>query len=201
MRTWTGHLVAGLTALGAGAACGQEAGPSFDCAQERMGSVEQRICKDPRLAALDREMATAYAAARGKVRRTDAQALTDAQRGWIRVRDDCWKSTDVPACIEKAYRDRISELTARYRLVEPIGSGRYRCPGPPPQEATADFFATDPPTAMVTYAGESQFMRQAPSGSGARYTGGNRQFWEHQGVALINWNLRLGEMQCPKQDK
>ena len=30
-------------------------------------------------------------------------------------------------------------------------------------------------------------MFQAPSGSGARYTGGNRQFWEHQGVALVHW--------------
>lgn len=200
MRSRVSHFAAAAVIAAAGGAAGQETGPSFDFAQARMGSVEQRICKAPRLAALDREMADAYAAAAGKVRRTDAQALTDAQRGWTRVRDDCWKSTDVPACIEKAYRDRISELTARYRLVEPVGSGRYGCPGPPPQEATADFFATDPPTAMVTYAGESQFMRQAPSGSGARYTGGNRQFWEHQGVALINWNLRLGEMQCPKQE-
>ena len=173
--------------------------PSFDCTQKLTSSVEQRICRDPQLAALDRQLADAYAAALAKATPADAQALATAQRGWIKGRNDCWKSADIPACVDTAYHDRITELQARYRLLEPVGSGRYLCPGPPPQEATADFFATDPPTAMVQFAGATQFMRVAPSGSGARYTGGGRQFWEHQDTALINWGPGTVELQCPKR--
>ncbi|MCC7217103.1 MAG: MliC family protein, partial [Burkholderiales bacterium] len=36
----------------------------------------------------------------------------------------------------------------------------------------------------------------APSGSGARYQGGGRQLWEHQGVALIRWTS-APEQSCP----
>jgi membrane-bound inhibitor of C-type lysozyme len=42
-------------------------------------------------------------------------------------------------------------------------------------------------------------MFVAPSGSGARYTGGKRQFWEHQGVAMVNWGPSTRELRCPKQ--
>lgn len=173
--------------------------PSFDCTQKLTSSVEQRICRDPQLAALDRLLADAYAAALAKATPADAQALANAQRAWIKTRNDCWKTADIPVCVDTAYHDRITELQARYRLLEPVGSGRYLCPGPPPQEAAADFFATDPPTAMVQFAGATQFMRVARSGSGARYTGGGRQFWEHQDTALINWGPGTVELQCPKR--
>ena len=181
------------------AAAAQATTPSFDCAQKLTSSVEQRICRDPQWAALDRQAADVYAAALAKTTPLDAQALTAEQRGWIKRRNDCWKAAEVPACVETAYHDRIAELQARYRLLEPVGSGRYLCPGPPPQEAVADFFATDPPTAIVQYAGATQYMRVAPSGSGARYTGGGRQFWEHQGTALITWAPSTQELSCPKR--
>ena len=183
----------------AGAAAADDTGPSYDCTQKLTSSVEQRICRDPGLAELDRRMADAYQSAWTKTTAADTQTLVAAQRAWAKARNACWKAQDVQACVEGAYRSRIAELTARYRLQEPVGSGKYLCPGPPPQEATADFFATDPPTAMVTYAGATQLMRSAPSGSGARYTGGNRQFWEHQGTALITWGTGAVETRCPQQ--
>jgi len=68
---------------------------------------------------------------------------------------------------------------------------------PPAQELTAEFFETDPPTAMIQFSGATQFMRVARSGSGARYAGGNRQFWEHQGVATLRWNASGKELSCP----
>ena len=40
--------------------------PSFDCAKARPGSSEALICADPALAALDRQLADVYAAARKK---------------------------------------------------------------------------------------------------------------------------------------
>ena len=171
--------------------------PSFDCSQKLTSSVEQRICKDPKLAALDRQLADVYAAAQAKATEADKQALTASQRGWTKGRNDCWKNTDVPACVAVAYHDRISELQARYALIPAVGTGRYLCAGPPAQELTAEFFETDPPTAMIQFSGATQFMRVARSGSGARYAGGNRQFWEHQGVATLRWNASGKELSCP----
>ncbi|MEO8752847.1 MAG: MliC family protein [Casimicrobiaceae bacterium] len=176
-----------------------QATPSFDCAQKLVSSVEQRICKDAKLAALDREMADAYAGATAKAAGADGEGLKTAQQTFIKTRNDCWKTAEVQGCVETAYHRRIAELQARYALVKPVGSGRYRCPGPPVQEAAADFYATDPPTAMVQFAGATQLMFVAPSGSGARYTGNNRQFWEHQDVAVINWGASTRELRCPKQ--
>ena len=103
------------------------------------------------LAALDRQMTEVYQAAWAKTNAADTQTLVTAQRAWVKVRNDCWKAADVTACVQGAYRNRISELQARYRLLTPVGSARYQCPGPPPQEATADYFETDPPTALVTW--------------------------------------------------
>ena len=42
-------------------------------------------------------------------------------------------------------------------------------------------------------------MFVAMSGSGARYTGGNRELWEHQGVAKLTWNAGIKNLDCPKQ--
>ncbi|MCC7328201.1 MAG: MliC family protein [Burkholderiales bacterium] len=175
-----------------------DAGPSIDCSAKLTRSVERHICSDLKLATLDRELAAVYASAQAKSGQ-GAPDLTATQRAWVVSRNDCWKSNDMPACVLRAYRDRISELQARYRLLEPVGTGRFLCPGTPPQPVVAEFFATDPPTAMVEFAGVTQFMRVAPSGSGARYTGGNRRFWEHQGVALLSWDIGKPELHCSKQ--
>jgi len=191
-------LLAAMVLVHAAGTRAADTGPSYDCTQKLTSSVEQRICKDEALAALDRRMAGLYQDAWAKTNAADTQTLAGAQRAWVKTRNECWKSPDVSACIEGAYRNRIVELQARYRLLEPVGSARYLCPGPPAQEATAVYFATDPPSAMVTYAGATQLMRVAPSGSGARYTGGNRQLWEHQGVALISWGAGTVEARCPK---
>lgn len=176
-----------------------QAGPSFDCRQKLTSSVEERICRDPQLAALDRKLAQVYGAALYQATDADKQALATEQRAWVKSRNDCWKASDVPACVEAAYHDRIADLTALYRLSEPVGIGHYLCPGPPQQELTAAFYETDPPTAMVDYAGTTQLMRIARSGSGARYTGGQRQFWEHQGVATVQWSAKGPEISCPKK--
>ena len=47
---------AGLALLSAGTPCvaAADAGPSFDCTKKLTSSVEQRVCADPKLAALDR---------------------------------------------------------------------------------------------------------------------------------------------------
>jgi hypothetical protein len=44
--------------------------------------------------------------------------LKAEQRGWIKGRNECWKTTDKVACARKSYEARIAELQARYFLVE-----------------------------------------------------------------------------------
>lgn len=52
-------LVAAVAMLSATAGAGHAAGPSFDCATAR-GEVETAICRSPKVAALDAEIAAAY---------------------------------------------------------------------------------------------------------------------------------------------
>jgi uncharacterized protein len=39
------------------------------------------------------------------------------QRGWVKGRNDCWKSADHLQCTQAAYETRIAALQARYELV------------------------------------------------------------------------------------
>ncbi len=198
MNDWK-HRLSLLVAVTIAPAVIAQTAPSFECTPKLESSVEQAICADAALAALDRQLADVYAAASAKAAGADAQSLAAAQRGWIKGRNDCWKAGDLPACVGKQYRERIAGLQAQFRLVNPVGSARYLCPGVPPKEAVADYFATDPPTALVDFDGAREVMWNVGSGSGARYAGASRQLWEHQGVALIRWGGRVKELRCPKQ--
>ena len=109
-----GNAMVATLLLALPVAAGAQAKPSFDCSQKRLGSVEKRICQDPKLAALDRQLADVYEAAQAKASAADKQTLTATQRGWIKARNDCWKASDVPACVQASYHDRISELQAQY---------------------------------------------------------------------------------------
>ena len=86
------------------------ASPSFDCSRAS-GSIEEMICANPDLMALDRQLDRAF---RDKLNRLDPEsAATERafQRGWIKGRNDCWKSGDPQRCVFDTYTDRIAELT------------------------------------------------------------------------------------------
>jgi uncharacterized protein/heat shock protein HslJ len=164
----------------------QKPGPTFDCAKAS-GQVEQLICKDPELAALDRKMAEVYAAAMKRFPANIAAQERATQRGWIKGRNDCWKATDVRRCVIEEYRTRIVELQIRSgQLMAPKAIG-YECP-----EKGKPFFATfyketDPPSAVLTYGNDQVIAFLAPSASGAKYVATNMEFWEHHGEATVNW--------------
>ncbi len=122
------------------------ANPAFDCGQAAPGSIEEMICKDDGLAALDRRLAAVYRSALKKAANERPPVLRVEQRGWTKGRNDCWKSEDKRSCVEEAYKLRIAELQARYRLVPGKGPVRYVCDGDPNNEVLATFFQTDPPT-------------------------------------------------------
>ncbi|MBV8970930.1 MAG: hypothetical protein JO290_01425 [Sphingomonadaceae bacterium] len=66
------------------------------------------ICSDPRLAALDRDLAARYAAV--AARSPYARELRDGEVEFLNRRGRCTS----PACIAEVYRDRIRELRFGY---------------------------------------------------------------------------------------
>ena len=150
--------------------------PSFSCDRVEAGSIAEMVCTDGALSALDRKLADVYAKAARKAANEHPPLLRAEQRGWIKGRDDCWKSDDRRACVEGEYQRRIAELQARYRLVPSIGPVTFACDGDPRNEVVVTFFRTDPST-MIAERGDSvSLMYVQPSGSGARYQGRNESF-------------------------
>lgn len=200
-RTLTTNLIfAVLVSMTNGALVGiaVAAGPSFDCGKAA-GSIEQMICKDDTLSRLDHKMAEVYSAASKKAVNAHPPVLKAEQRGWIKGRNDCWKSDDERQCVEESYRRRIAELEARYRLIPGNGPVFYTCDGDPRNEVVATFFETDPPTLIAERGDQVSIMYLEPAGSGSKYQGQNELFWEHQGEATIVWGYGSPEMRCSKR--
>jgi uncharacterized protein len=104
-----------LTLLGAlcvAVPVAQAAQPSFDCSKATH-EAEQLICKDSELASLDRSLAELYASVLKNTPASKQGALKTEQRGWVKGRDECWKSADQRGCIKSEYEMRIKELKDR----------------------------------------------------------------------------------------
>jgi len=175
--------------------------PSFDCNKVEAGSIEEMICKDDALAALDRKLAEVYAAASKKAVNEHPPVLKAEQRGWIKGRNECWKNDDKRRCVENEYKQRIAELQAKYRLVSASGPVFYACDGNPSNEVVATFFQTEPPTLIAERGDQVSLMYLQPSGSGSKYQGPNESFWEHRGEATVTWGYNGPEMKCVKKAK
>jgi uncharacterized protein len=120
----------------------QAKGPAFDCSKVQ-GEVEQLVCEDEGLAALDHKLDEVYKAALAKARNDVPQLLRAEQRGWIKGRNECWKAKDgtyltaswqaksTRECVEGSYKIRISELQATMRLVPSKGPIFFACENNP----------------------------------------------------------------------
>ena len=176
-------------------------GPAFDCAKAD-GEVEELICQDEGLAALDRKLDEVYKAALAKATNEHPPVLKAEQRGWIKGRNECWKAqgednpafltaswpaTSVRDCVEGQYQLRISELQALYRLVPEKGPVFYACDNNPANEVVATFFETDPPTARVERGDRSVTVWLVPAGSGSKYEGQNLELWTKGDEATMTW--------------
>lgn len=151
------------------------------------------------MSALDRKLSGVYAAAAKIATNEHPPRLKAEQRGWIKGRNECWKSDDKRACVEDAYVRRIAELQAGYRLVPGEGPFRFVCDGNPASEVVATFFQTTPPTLIAERGGSVSLMYLQRSGSGAKYQGRNESFWEHQGEASVTWGYGAPVMRCAKK--
>jgi uncharacterized protein len=170
--------------------------PAFNCKKVPEGSIEALVCHDAELAALDLKLATVFKQASKKASNEHPPVLKAEQRGWIKGRNDCWKSPDNRQCVKDAYLQRISELQARYQLIAGTGPIVFVCNANPADQVTVTFFPSDLPTLIVERGDSVSLMYQQPSASGTRYQGRNEIFWEHQGEATITWGFEAPELHC-----
>ena len=156
-------------------------GPAFDCAKAD-GRIEEMICADSALAALDRLVTQRHEGAVSMMKAIDAGSdtavndLRALQRGWIEGRNDCWKATDPRACTEAAYLRREGELVAGYMLTKPASRTRWQCDGAAADEIVTDFFATTQPSLRLELGGRVATASLTSSASGARYDGAFGEF-------------------------
>ena len=68
------------------------------------------MCLDPALAALDREMATAFSKARAAAVGPAALALASIQRAWLKERRETCDADRRYSCVKELYMRRIGEL-------------------------------------------------------------------------------------------
>lgn len=203
-EAWCRYIDERLNARTAAGKTGERraaSGPSFDCSKVAARSIEALICADASLSALDRTLSGTYSAALKKAANEHPPTLKAEQTGWIKGRNECWKSDDKNACVQDEYVRRIAELNARYRLVAARGPVFLACDGNAANEVVVTFFETDPPTMIAEYGDSTSLMFLAQSGSGAKYQGRNESYWEHQGEASVTWGFNAPEMRCKEKAK
>lgn len=91
-----------------------QANPSFDCAKANQQS-EVAICRDPGLAALDRQMAAQYNGALMQADRGERKLLERTRNRFLSYRNRCATNQ----CIAETYRSRMREISD-------IMAGRWR---------------------------------------------------------------------------
>ncbi len=80
---------------------------SFDCQSAHLSAVEKGVCGNQTLSDLDSKLEAFYATVKANASSTQAAELVEAQRGWIKRRNQCLDYS----CVLEAYRTRIVELS------------------------------------------------------------------------------------------
>ena len=95
---------------------GSPAKPSFDCGKDmlELAMDERAICMDADLAALDRDLAQAFARTRARLKGSARDALLESQRSFLKRRRDC-EGKGHRDCLVSTYQDRLKELAALVR--------------------------------------------------------------------------------------
>jgi uncharacterized protein len=171
----------------------QAAQPSFDCSKAS-GGIEELICQNDEFAALDRKLSKYFKKATESYPSDQLKDLKAEQRGWIKGRNDCWKSDDKPACVRSHYQQRISDLQITSGSTEISQSGVYSCNPDKHDYITAVFYNdTELPSVVLTRRSddvdEQKLLFLARSGSGARYLGQNVEFWSKGSESIVTWGV------------
>jgi len=97
---------------GFGSAGTSAAHPSFNCSKATH-EIEQLICSDAELAALDVSLTDLYKVVLKNTPKAAQKRLKAEQNGWVKGRNECWKADDKRACTKGEYEARINDLKDR----------------------------------------------------------------------------------------
>lgn len=106
-KTKAENAKAGFVAAGP-----SSAHPSFNCSKATH-EIEQLICSDDELAALDVSLTGLYQTVMKNTPKATQKQLKTEQAGWVKGRNDCWKADDKRTCVKTTYETRINELKDR----------------------------------------------------------------------------------------
>ena len=174
------------------------ASPAFEC-QKADGEVEKMICKDESLAALDVQLSHLFQMAKAEKQSEErSKEMLAMQRGWIKGRNDCWKSDDKHECIIDNYVSRIHELYSEYPKLKSdnqsgsLGPYQVKCPSlksVAPMEITY-INGVDDGYAYLTWGDRALVLKHAQSGSGTKYSRTYEDqeyvFWSKGADALLD---------------
>lgn len=165
--------------------------PSFDCSRAS-NAVEELVCADAALAALDRRLADVYATARSNFPAEELDSLKSGQRDWIRARNACPGRDARGACVRHRYETRITELQIQGGDLMVPSPVHYRCGDDQYNSLTAVFYQdTILPAVALTRWSESETQQViaflGTAGSGARYQHEDVVFWIKGKEVMLTW--------------
>lgn len=151
---------------------------SFDCRQAK-GAVEEAICADTHLKALDYMLNMIYMQALNKAEsfnqeaNQQAQMLKAFQRGWIKGRNECWKSEgEMKECIIDSYQRRILTLQVEWQLIEPASASSYQCQPSNESIHIASYRSQYMPVIAAGFLGELKVMMAEEMKQATTFEGG-----------------------------
>ncbi len=154
---------------------GAAADPSFDCTKAE-NDAEVAICASDMLADLDVEVTRLYRLAVAGVSGARRDELKAMQRGWIKGRDECWKSSlGLETCIANEHAFRIMDLRTGYASARDrdetgisLGPKVLNCDGFDAAIGVV-FVNSSAPMAVLKWRDMAVALSSVPSGSGAKY--------------------------------
>jgi len=180
--------------------------PTFDCTRTRH-EIERLICQEADLITLDHQMETVFAGAVHAAKHLDSGAqstlnrLKAEQRGWIKGRNDCWKSLEQKKnCTRQSYQHRIAWLQAKWMLTQSRPTKRYVCNNNPAHDIYLTHYASDTlPALTIEYGDRREIFVQSHTNTeaGTRY---DARFGKYviltDNTARYKWDQFKAELEC-----
>lgn len=172
------------------------AAPSFNCESKELGSIELLVCEDHELGELDSKLAAVFGQATKLSSTMKPSTLVPEQRGWVKGRNDCWKSDNRRACAVGAYQRRIAELQAKFRLVTPSSTTTYQCSSNGADELTLTTFPTVPHTVSLERGDQTFLLFREASAEREVYVGRNERLEMVGGKAVATLEYEGPQLNC-----
>jgi uncharacterized protein len=161
--------------------------PAGHCAAVS-GAVEQLICSDEELSALQVELADAYNNTLAALPAAERPDLAFGQQAWKHSLDECLTAAEPANCTSDRLLTRTVWLQIRSGQQPPPITASYSCEGEATLPITAAYYnATVPASAVLARGQEQVIALRTRSASGSKYAAEGVELWEHHGEATVYW--------------